>query len=178
MKRDELITALNAVLRDVTGQSVLFSEAVAKRLGINSTDLECLGFIVGREWVTAGELARASGLTSGAITGVIDRLHRAGLVKREPDPDDRRKVRVRGLPAIARRVTPLFAPMQDAAARLLSTYDDRELALLLDFLTRSHATAVDVTARLGAKNAEAKKNGTKRDGANAPPPGKPARRLG
>jgi DNA-binding MarR family transcriptional regulator len=161
VNRDELISALNGAMRDVSGQSVLFSEAVADRLGINSTDLECLGLIIAQETVTAGELARASGLTSGAITGVIDRLHRSGFVRREPDPADRRKVRVRGLTTIARRVMPLFQSMQGSVVTLLSTYDDKELALILNFLVRAHEGAVEVTAALRAETATSRKGKVK-----------------
>src|ERR1700733_11041636 len=98
--RKELITKLAAAMRDVSGLSVLHSQAVAGRLGINSTDLECLD-LVERGPVAAGALAGATGLTTGAITGVIDRLERAGFVRREADSADRRKVLVRALPKVA-----------------------------------------------------------------------------
>jgi DNA-binding MarR family transcriptional regulator len=151
MSRDELVAALNRAMRDASGQGVLYSQAVAERLGINSTDLECLDIIVMRGPVTAGELARATGLTTGAITGVIDRLDRAGFAKREHDAADRRKVLVRALPAVGRRVVPLFKPMERAALSALSAYDDKELALLLDFLLRAHEAALAAMAMLRAE---------------------------
>jgi len=150
MTRDELTDALIRAMREVSGQGVLFSQAVAARLGINSTDLECLDGIVLRGPVTAGELARITGLTSGAITGVIDRLERAGFARREPDPADRRKVLVRVLPEGLERAAPLFAPMERAAMDTLAVYDDGQLALVLDFLTRNHQAAVAATAMLRA----------------------------
>ncbi|SEE91633.1 DNA-binding transcriptional regulator, MarR family [Rhizobiales bacterium GAS191] len=153
MSRGELMGALNRAMRDASGQGVLYSQAVAERLGINSTDLECLDVIVMRGPVAAGELARATGLTTGAITGVIDRLDRAGLARREHDPADRRKVMVRALPAIERRVAPLFKPMEQAALSALSPYDDKELALLLDFFVRAHEAAVAAMATLRAEPA-------------------------
>src|ERR1700733_9920538 len=97
--REQLMLALDRALRNVSGQAVLHSEPMAERLGINSSDLECLDIIIMNGPLSAGALARASGLTSGAITGVIDRLQRAGLTEREPDPLDRRKVVVRVPPA-------------------------------------------------------------------------------
>jgi DNA-binding MarR family transcriptional regulator len=151
MSRDELVAALNRAMRDASGQGVLYSQAVAERLGINSTDLECLDIIVMRGPVTAGELARATGLTTGAITGVIDRLDRAGFAKREHDAADRRKVLVRALPAVERRVVPLFKPMERAALSALAAYDDKELALLLDFLLRAHEAALAAMAMLRAE---------------------------
>src|SRR6516165_4495334 len=133
-KRQQLEAALNTAMRDASGQGVLYSQSVAGRLGMNGTDLECLDHIL-RGPVTAGRLAEVTGLTSGAITGVIDRLERLGLARRERDPEDRRKILVRALPSVSERVTPLFAPMERAAKAVLSRYGDDELALLLDFLT-------------------------------------------
>src|SRR5258706_15395621 len=95
-------------MRDVSGQGVLYSQAVAERLGMNSTDLECLDHI-SRGPLTAGRLAELTGLTTGAITGVIDRLERAGLARGERGAHDRRKTRGRTRPAPPERVPPLFA---------------------------------------------------------------------
>lgn len=162
MTWDELMTALNRALREVSGQGVLYSQAAADRLGVNNTDLECLDIVVMRGPVTAGELARAAGLTTGAITGVIDRLEREGLATREPDRDDRRKVLVRALPAVERRVAPLFAPMGEGMLSVLSAYSEAELALLLDFLLRSHQAAIEATTQLRAGAAAAAKAKTPR----------------
>jgi DNA-binding MarR family transcriptional regulator len=162
VSRNELVAALNHAMRDASGQGVLYSQAVAERLGINSTDLECLDIIVMRGPVTAGELARATGLTTGAITGVIDRLDRAGFAKREHDAADRRKVLVRALPAVERRVVPLFRPMEHAAMSALSAYDDKELALLLNFFVRTHEAAVAAMAKLRAETTASKKGKARR----------------
>jgi DNA-binding MarR family transcriptional regulator len=145
--RTELISALNAVIRDVSGQSVFYSQAVAKRLGINSTDLECLDHVA-RGPVTPGALAEATGLTTGAITGVIDRLERVGFARRDRDPDDRRKILVQALPAVEERVLPLFEPMERLAMAALSRYRDDELALLVGFLTSARDAALAAMAEL------------------------------
>lgn len=141
------MAALEQALREVSGTGVLFSQAAAERLGLNSTDLECLGLIASGP-VTAGELAQATGLTTGAITGVIDRLERAGYAQREHDTMDRRKVRVRAQPEGLRRAAPIFEPMRCATAEVLSRFSDGELALILDFLTRAQAAAVNVVSTL------------------------------
>ena len=135
--RAELQAGLNTVMREMSAQGVLYSQTVAARLGIASSDLECLDLIVLRGGATAGELAAASGLTTGAITGVIDRLEKAGFAKRESDAEDRRKVIVRALPAVATRIMPFFTPMERAAAKALDSYNDTELAFILAFLTRT-----------------------------------------
>ena len=146
--REALLAALDRAMRKSSGQGVLFSQAVAARLGITSSDLECLDIIVLGARVSAGELAAATGLTTGAVTGVIDRLEQAGFARRERDPSDRRKVFVRPLPAVERRIMPLYRSLQQAAAAELAGYTDKELALLLDFFTRADRMMVAETAKL------------------------------
>jgi len=164
MSRHDLVAALNRAMRDASGQGVLYSQAVAERLGINSTDLECLDSVVLRGPLTAGELADATGLTTGAITGVIDRLERAGFARRERDKHDRRKILVRALPAVERVIVPLFQPMERAVLSALSDYSDKELALLLDFFARARDAAADaMTAlRTQAKPARKPRRGSRR----------------
>jgi DNA-binding MarR family transcriptional regulator len=147
-RREDLIAALNTAMRDASGQGVMYSQAVAQRLGINSTDLECLDHIVLRGPLTAGTLAEATGLTTGAITGVIDRLERAGFARRERDPEDRRKVSVSTNPVVFERIAPLFEPMQRAALAAVAPYSDEELALFLDFFTRIRETSLGAMAEL------------------------------
>jgi DNA-binding MarR family transcriptional regulator len=147
-RREQLLAALNAAFRDASGLGVLHSQEIAARLGVNSTDLECIDYVATRGPLTAGALAEATGLTTGAITGVIDRLERAGFVRREPDKDDRRKVLVRLVPESLARVMPLFGPMQRHAMAALSAYSDKELDFLLQFLERNTAAARDAMAEL------------------------------
>jgi DNA-binding MarR family transcriptional regulator len=154
--RPALMAALNAAMREVSGQGVLYSQQVAERLGINSTDLECLDYVM-RGPVAAGALAEMTGLTTGAITGVIDRLERAGFVRRESDPDDRRKVLVRALPAIDKKAMPLFAPMAHHTAAQLARYSDGDLDLLLGFLNDMRNAAASAMSDLRtAKRAKSK----------------------
>ncbi len=138
-------------MRETSGLGVLHSQMIAERLGVSSTDLECLDLIVMRGPVSAGDLARATGLTTGAITGLIDRLERAGFAAREPDPADRRKVLVRALPAVVQSTGPLFQPMAKATAAALAAYNDQDLAFALDFLTRINAAAKAAMAVLRAQ---------------------------
>ena len=146
--REALLTALEQAMRKSSAQGVLFSQTVAARLGITSSDLECLDIILLNARVTAGELAAATGLTTGAITGVIDRLEKAGFAQRERDPSDRRKIFVRALPAVEQRIAPLYRSLQQAAAAELAGYTDKQLALLLDFFTRAGRMMIAETAKL------------------------------
>ena len=154
--RKDLMAQLEQALQDVSGTGVLFSQAVAERLGVNATDLECLG-VTQRGPATAGQLAAATGLTTGAITGVIDRLERAGFAKRVADENDRRKVLVRMTPEAMARAMPLFEPMRRASAQVLSHYKDDELALILDFLNRAQTASLEALAKLRTRpNAKGK----------------------
>src|SRR5438034_2670026 len=92
--RAELLAALNEAARRQSTATVLFHAAVAERLGLSATDHKYADLIARQGPMTAGELADRAGLTTGAITGVLDRLERAGWVRRERDPHDRRRVMV------------------------------------------------------------------------------------
>ena len=149
--RARLLAAVLQEVRRMTAQSVLISDAVSARFGLSSSDLECLDLALLSGGATAGEFARATGLTTGAITGVIDRLERAGYVRREKDPADRRKVVVRARPAMTRRIAPVYDSLQRAMTALWARYGDGELAVILDFLRRSCDLAVEEIAKLQAK---------------------------
>jgi DNA-binding MarR family transcriptional regulator len=135
--RTRLLQALNETLRKVGAQSVLISDLVATRVGLNSTDLECLDLLYLAGATTAGTLARHTGLTSGATTAVIDRLERAGFVRRRRDASDRRCVLVDVVPASAERITPLYALLAARLGQLNKQYGDRELETVVDYLSRS-----------------------------------------
>jgi DNA-binding transcriptional ArsR family regulator len=83
--------------REVSARMVMFHQAIAERLGLNATDHKALDLLGRAGPITAGELAELTGLTTGAITGIIDRLEKAGFVRRENDPKDRRRVIIRPL---------------------------------------------------------------------------------
>src|SRR5438067_10017159 len=86
--REEIVGSL---VRRYNTAVILFHHAVAERLGVGPTDLQCLDLLRDREAMTGSELAAVTGLTTGAITGVVTRLERAGYLRREPDPHDGRK---------------------------------------------------------------------------------------
>src|SRR5260221_4772702 len=90
-RRRDLVAALNQAARAASGLGGVFAAAVAARLGINVTDLECIEMIATPGTLTAGELAEKTGLTSGAVTGIIDPLERARFVPRQRHPQCRRR---------------------------------------------------------------------------------------
>lgn len=135
--RSELLGRLNEMLRKISAQSVLISDLVAMRVGLNSTDLECLDLLLMAGPTTAGALSKHTGLTTGATTAVIDRLERAGLVRRRRDAADRRKVLVDVVPEGTARIAPLYAPLAARVSELNEDYDDRQLGTVVEYLSRA-----------------------------------------
>jgi DNA-binding MarR family transcriptional regulator len=122
--------------RELSTAVVMFHEAVGKRLGLSGTERKLLDVLSRLGPSTAGELATHTGLTSGAITGVVDRLVKAGYAQREPNPRDRRSVIVTLLasPASARLGPEVFAPLGQAIADLSAQYQPAELAAIASYL--------------------------------------------
>ncbi|MEV5970300.1 MarR family transcriptional regulator [Streptomyces sp. NPDC051921] len=116
---------------------------MAQRLGLNVTDLTCMGFILeaegARTALTAGDLAQRANLTTGAITGVINRLERAGYARRQGDPNDRRRVHVVADETAAERLFEVYGPNYRRIAELFADYSAQEIAVLSDWLTRATA---------------------------------------
>jgi DNA-binding MarR family transcriptional regulator len=127
----------------------LLGQMSAERIGINVTDLNCLNIVALTGPMTAGELARATGLTTASITGVLDRLEDGGFVRRERDPKDRRRVIVTLNPGPGlREIEPTFGPLVRAWRDAAAGYSDEELRLLLDFQRRFEGIVRDQLARL------------------------------
>jgi DNA-binding MarR family transcriptional regulator len=144
--RDRLLIALDEAIRKVGAQAVLISDLVATRVGINSTDLECLDLLQLAGPTTAGQMSTHSGLTTGATTAVIDRLERAGYVRRRRDAADRRVVVVEVLEHCGSHIAPLYQPIQKELEKLHGRYSSRELAIVVRYLTE----ALDAGARFVA----------------------------
>src|ERR1700733_5432976 len=123
-KRKELEHVVGYQLgRELGARGILFHQAIANLAGVSVTDLKCLDYVDRGGDVTAGDLARMTGLTTGAITAAIDRLEKAGLARRERSETDRRKVFIRlsQSPATA-RIAPIFEALGKDAAELGSNY--------------------------------------------------------
>jgi DNA-binding MarR family transcriptional regulator len=141
---------LEHALRRGSAQGAIFGQTVANTVGISGSDLECLDFLNLEGRVTAGRLAEVTGLTTGAITGVIDRLEKAGLVRRERDPADRRKVFIATVPENVAEVGRFYEHMQRGMVKLWETYSDAELRLLVGFATKGYETMLAATEELKA----------------------------
>jgi DNA-binding MarR family transcriptional regulator len=138
-KRSELVRSLTREVRKSIAASILFNETVAASVGLNGTDLQFLHLLELQEAATPGDLARWSGLTTGGVTVVLDRLEKAGYVKRKPNPADRRSTIVRPVAARLRKLASRYQSKSDLLLRAVSQYRDSELQLILDFFRRTNA---------------------------------------
>ncbi|GHG74709.1 MarR family winged helix-turn-helix transcriptional regulator [Streptomyces griseocarneus] len=123
--------------------SIVGQQEFARNLGLSVTDLICFAYVLeaGDSPVTAGELAGRAHVTTGAVTGILNRLERGGFVTRQPDPADRRRVRVAAVPAAAERVRAVYGPYYTLLAELFADYTPDEVAVLADWFTRAGALA-------------------------------------
>ena len=138
-RRAELSDAVLVAGRSLGNSSSMLLAACADRLGLHSTDWGCVLLLNEAlpEPLTAGQLAELTGLTTGAVTGVLDRLEGAGFVSRARDPGDRRRVVVRLVPESMARVGTMFEGLIADLRALHGDYSDAELAVFADILTRS-----------------------------------------
>ena len=146
--RAALLQELEEAMRRSSAQGVLYGQTVANVAGIANSDLECMDILYLEGRVTAGRLAEVTGLTTGAITGVVDRLEKAGLVRRERDEQDRRKVFISVVPETAMKIGQLYVPMQQAMEKVFGAYSDEELRLLLRFATEGYKGVLAATEAL------------------------------
>lgn len=158
--RAALMQELEHAMRRASGLGAIFSQAVADSAGVSSSDLECLDFLNLEGRVTAGRLAEVTGLTTGAITGVVDRLEKAGFVRRERDEKDRRKVFIAVVPENTAKIGRLYAHMQRAMLKNWESYSDAELKLLLRFANQGYNTMLgaieELKATMAAQNEKRK----------------------
>ncbi len=143
--REELIAAFDREARRVGSVATLHNHAIADLLGLHQTDQECLDLLDWAAPLTAGELATHLGLTSGAVTGLVDRLEAGGWVRRERDPDDRRRVFVHPADDHGAELWEAFRPLAEAMDAYVSGLSDEQLAVVVDFLESVNGIMTDAT---------------------------------
>lgn len=148
-----LVEQVGLCVRKMGAQSVLTSQVIAQIFAMHTTDLEVLDLIFLRKQVSAGQLAEATGLSTGSVTALIDRLAAAGYVERTADPLDGRRVLVSVRPKAIEPIKSVYMDMKQRMSALWSSYSASELELVCDFLTRSTALQVECVATIRAANA-------------------------
>jgi DNA-binding MarR family transcriptional regulator len=140
--------AINLEVRRSQNRTDAYDEAVAHAIGINRTDHRCLDILSQEGETTAGRLAELMGLTTGAMTTVLDRLESAGLARRVRDETDRRRVRIELTEKAHRDVWQYYEPLARMSEELYARYSDEQLELLLDFLVQAAALHDEVAGEL------------------------------
>ena len=126
----------------------MFAKMVADRAGISSADMDCIDFVNVEGRMTAGRLAELTGLTTGAITGVVDRLEKAGFVRRERDESDRRKVFIVPMPEKMMQMGRPYELVKRAMAKQCEAYTDAELKFLIRYGTEAYQSMLEATTQL------------------------------
>lgn len=139
-KKLQLYSALTRAIRLFIAGSSLFSQRVAEKLGLHPTDMQFLNLLELLGPMTPGVLAQCSGLSSGGVTVVLDRLEKAGYVRRSSNPADRRSVLVSLVAARQKRVTTNYDSVQKQFEGVLAGFSEQELETVLKFLSAANAT--------------------------------------
>jgi DNA-binding MarR family transcriptional regulator len=146
--KQELLTAIGDAFRINQNKADVFDDVASEILSINRTDMRAMDIVSRRGRVTAGELAKEAGLTTGGVTAVVDRMERAGLLKRVRDPDDRRRVWLETTPLVLEKTMPIWGPMQELWESWARNLTRDQLEFLLRFLTESNELMEEQIERL------------------------------
>ncbi|HYK98941.1 MAG TPA: MarR family transcriptional regulator [Candidatus Acidoferrales bacterium] len=147
-RKSDLIRDIVVAIQDEQTQQAFFSNAIAERLDVTSTELEVLGTLVARGPLSASDIAARTGLTSGAVTRLIDRLEQRGSVRRRADANDRRRVLVEITPSAQHVCEPFYGPLAREGTALLEECTQQELETILRYLQTSYALAKKHTERV------------------------------
>ncbi|PAE23442.1 MULTISPECIES: MarR family transcriptional regulator [Bacillaceae] len=151
--RKKLLNTLNDELRNNSSATIMFHQSIATKLGLNPTDHKCLEVIFKNQPITAGELAEITGLTTGTITGVINRLEGAGYAFRDNDPQDKRRVIISvNQEKAEKEIVPLFSSFGEEIHKILSQYTVEELQLILGFIKNSNQILLEMIERFSKTN--------------------------
>jgi DNA-binding MarR family transcriptional regulator len=142
------LAAIGDAFRINQNKADVFDDVASEILNINRTDMRAVDIVNRRGRVTAGELAKEAGLTTGGVTAVIDRMELAGLLKRIRDPDDRRRVWLETTPLVLEKTMPIWGPMQELWESWARDLTREQLEFLLKFLTEGNELMDDQIQRL------------------------------
>ena len=145
---DQKIIEIRKLSQQYAYASIQMHETIARKAGFTGTDHKYLGFFLQKGSLSAGELADLTGLTTGAVTGLIDRFEKKKLVKRIPDKNDRRKVIIQpDLKKMAELLAPFYQAFQDASENLIASFSGAEQEVIQAYLLKSLALANKTTAQ-------------------------------
>lgn len=149
---NDLLVNFRLASRQYSDASVFMHEAIARKAGLSGADHKYLGLILKHKSITAGEISKLTGLTTGAVTGLIDRLEKKGLLKREFTAEDRRKVII--IPNEENSIKllkPFFEELQQKTTALLSGFSEEQLHTIRHYFTEAAVIMNETTNRLNQK---------------------------
>lgn len=138
-------------MRGLGSRTVLYQQNVAASLGLYNNDFLSVDILREKGPITAGELSKLTGLATGSVTSLIDRLEKNGFVRRENDPNDRRKVIIVPMYENREEISNTYLPLHAEMVKLASSYTDEELMLITQFLDRASAVLEDQIQYLSSK---------------------------
>ena len=147
-RKRRLTVTVRENMRELSIQLALLNHQVGQRLEMRDVDLDCLDIISRHGPLGASALARTAGLHPATMTGILDRLEKAGWIVRERDPEDRRAVVVRASRERGAQIFQLYSGMNGSMEDLLNGYDESQLELLTDFLARARVAGATATEEL------------------------------
>lgn len=140
-RRDELIGSIGDLLRLQSGLALVLHQAVAERFGLNPTDLKCLDLAAREDNLTAGRVAEVTGMSTSAVTALLDRLEKRGFIERYRDASDRRKVYVRSTGRHEEELAEIYGPLSEATNSVLQSFDVTSLDAVRDVLSQLAAVS-------------------------------------
>lgn len=154
---NEEIKRIRKLSQQYAYDSIQMHEAIAQKAGLSGTDHKYLGFLIVKGQMTAGELSKLTGLTTGAVTGLIDRFEKKKLVKREFSKEDRRKVIIEpNLKNIMALLEPLFTEFGRKSEELIASFSSKEIRIVESYLLKS-IELMNETTRLNTMPDKSKK---------------------
>jgi DNA-binding MarR family transcriptional regulator len=148
----ELVTRIRKLSQQYAYTSIRMHETIGRMAGLSGTDHKYLGFLLQKGQMTAGEFAKLTGLTTGAITGLIDRFEKKKLVKRQFAEDDRRKVIiVPDTKKIMALLEPLYRAFRSNSEKLIASFSDKELKILEAYFSKAIDIMEATTIKLNSK---------------------------
>ncbi|MDI1463157.1 MarR family transcriptional regulator [Catellatospora sp. KI3] len=146
--RRRLTAGIKRTLRDLRNQLSILNRQVGGRLELRDVDLDCLDVISRHAPISPSALARQAGLHPATLTGILDRLERAGWIVRDRHPSDRRAVTLRPVTDRGAEIFGLYAGMNASLDQICAGYDEEQLRLIADFLDRANTAGRDAATRL------------------------------
>lgn len=153
--KNDIVTRVRKLSQHYAYSSIQMHEAVARKVGLSGTDHKYLGFLMEKGQMTAGELATLTGLTTGAVTGLIDRFEKKNLVQRQLANDDRRKVIiVPNSENIMALISPLYKEFRSKTETLMASFSEEEIEIIASYFSRAIDIMQETTDQLNDKTSD------------------------